>query len=158
MLLRVLGPDPDVSDVVHDAFEQAIRSLHRFVGSRHDLGAWLNRIAVNVAKNRLRHQRVRRWIRGAVPYETSEVATRVASPEVVFAMKRTYEVLQRLPTDERIPFALRFIDGMQLTEVADATGASLATVKRRLRRARERFARHAGNDAVLAAWQAGQGR
>ncbi|MBL4684398.1 MAG: sigma-70 family RNA polymerase sigma factor [Nannocystaceae bacterium] len=155
VLLRVLGPDPDLSDVVQDSFEQALRSLDRFTGDSDDLRAWLNRIAINVAKNRLRHQRVRRWLRGAVPYETSEVASRVASPEVVLAMRRLYEVLDRLPPDERIVFALRLIDGLQLTEVADRTGTSLATVKRRLTKARKRFDRYAGHDPILSAWQMG---
>lgn len=152
VLMRVLGPDPDLSDVVQDSFEQALRSLHRFEGDQRGLGAWLNRIAVNVAKNRLRHRRIRGWLRGSTRYEVSEVATHAASPEVVDAMRRTYEVLGRLPADERIMFALRFIDGMRLAEIADVTGSSLATVKRRLTKARSRFDRHARNDIFLSSW------
>ena len=155
VLLRVMGPDPELSDVVQDSFEQALRSLHRFEGDRSDLAAWLNRIAINVAKNRLRYRRVRRWLGSAVRYETSEVASRVATPEVLLAMQRTYEVLERLPAEERIAFALRFIDGMQLTEIADSTGLSLATVKRRIRKARERFTRHARKDPLLVGWLGG---
>ena len=156
VLLRVMGPDPDLSDVVQDSFEQALRSLDRFEGDRADLAAWLNRIAINVAKNRLRYRRVRRWLGTAVRYEASEVASRVATPEVLLAMQRTYEVLERLPTEERIAFALRFIDGMQLTEIADATGLSLATVKRRLTKARDRFTRHARKDPLLVGWLGGE--
>ncbi len=155
VLLRVLGPDPDLSDVVQDSFEQAMRSLGRFEGDAADLGAWLNRIAINVAKNRLRYRRVRRWLGTSVSYESSEVASRVASPDVVHAMQRTYEMLEGLPAQERIAFTLRFIDGMQLTEIAESTGMSLATVKRRLTKARERVARHARNDAVLSGWLQG---
>ena len=155
VLLRVMGPDPDLSDVVQDSFEQALRSLHRFEGDRADLAAWLNRIAINVAKNRLRYRRVRRWLGSAVRYETSEVASRVATPEVLLAMQRTYEVLERLPAEERIAFALRFIDGMQLTEIADATGLSLATVKRRISKARERFTKYARRDPLLVGWLGG---
>lgn len=155
VLLRVMGPDPELSDVVQDSFEQALRSLHRFEGDRADLAAWLNRIAINVAKNRLRYRRVRRWLGSAVRYETSEVASRVATPEVLLAMQRTYEVLERLPAEERIAFALRFIDGMQLAEIADTTGLSLATVKRRLARARERFTKYARKDPLLVGWLGG---
>jgi len=155
VLLRVMGPDPELSDVVQDSFEQALRSLHRFEGDRADLAAWLNRIAINVAKNRLRYRRVRRWLGSAVRYETSEVASRVATPEVLLAMQRTYEVLERLPAEERIAFALRFIDGMQLSEIADATGLSLATIKRRINKARERFTRYARKDPLLVGWLGG---
>jgi RNA polymerase sigma-70 factor (ECF subfamily) len=57
-----------------------------------------------------------------------------------------------LPADERIPFALRFIDGMELTEVARACTVSLATIKRRLSRAEQRFTAFAALEPALAEW------
>jgi RNA polymerase sigma-70 factor, ECF subfamily len=47
-----------------------------------------------------------------------------------------------LNADDRVIFVLRRVDGMQLQEVANATGHSLATVKRRLVKA----------DAQLSDW------
>ena len=54
-------------------------------------------------------------------------------------VRAVYAVLDAMPTDERICFALRFVHGEELTDVASAVGCSLATVKRRIARAEERF-------------------
>jgi RNA polymerase sigma-70 factor (ECF subfamily) len=46
---------------------------------------------------------------------------------------------------------------MELSEVAEACQVSLATVKRRLARARSRFARLAGRDPYLKTYLSGEG-
>ena len=52
-------------------------------------------------------------------------------------------------------FALRFVDGMELTEVAAACETSLATIKRRLARAGARFEAAARRQPVLEEWLEG---
>ena len=69
-----------------------------------------------------------------------------------------YRVLDVLPVDERIPFALRFIDGMELTEVAAACDVSLATIKRRLARSEKRFVAVAARYPELGPWLEGGAR
>ena len=59
-------------------------------------------------------------------------------------------MLDTLPADERIAFALRYIDERPLLEVAEACDCSLATIKRRLSKAEQRFTRLAQRDTVLA--------
>jgi RNA polymerase sigma-70 factor (ECF subfamily) len=58
-------------------------------------------------------------------------------------------VLDGLPERERTAFALRFVEGMSLPEVADAMELSLATTKRVLRAAEDRFRTRAARDARL---------
>jgi RNA polymerase sigma-70 factor, ECF subfamily len=77
------------------------------------------------------------------------------SPEHGEALRATYHVLGRLSADERIPFALRFIDGMELTEIADACAVSLATTKRRLSSAQKKFTSIARTYPELADWVEG---
>jgi len=84
-----------------------------------------------------------------------EAEARPASDEATEALRRTYLVLDRLPREERIAFALRTIEGMKLEEVADACGVSLATAKRRLARAEQRFLELCRADAVLREWLEG---
>ena len=48
---------------------------------------------------------------------------------------RFYCMLDKLGADERTAFVLRQAEGLSLQEIADVTGSSLATVKRRIRRA-----------------------
>jgi RNA polymerase sigma-70 factor (ECF subfamily) len=79
----------------------------------------------------------------------------MATPELDEAVRATYRVLAALPVDERIPFALRFIEGMELTEVARACDVSLATVKRRLTSAQKKFAKIASTYPELSDWVKG---
>ena len=69
-----------------------------------------------------------------------------------------YAILDELPADARVPFALRFIEGMALDEVAAACDVSLSTAKRRLRRAEERFMKIAAGYPELAEWLEGASR
>ena len=62
------------------------------------------------------------------------------------------ELLDRLPVEERVAFTLRYIEEMSLEEVAEASGVSLATVKRKLSRAEARFLAAARADATLRTW------
>ena len=54
--------------------------------------------------------------------------------------------------DKFIAFALRFVDGMELVEVAEACEVSLATIKRRLARAQAKFTNIARTYPVLHEW------
>ena len=72
------------------------------------------------------------------------------------ALHATYRLLSTLQPDEQIAFALRFIDGMELTEVAAACDVSLATIKRRLARAEARFSELARSEPALVEWIGGE--
>jgi RNA polymerase sigma-70 factor (ECF subfamily) len=63
-----------------------------------------------------------------------------------------YRVLNALPADERIAFALRMLDGMELSAVATACGVSLSTAKRRLSSAQQRFRELARREPSLSGW------
>jgi RNA polymerase sigma-70 factor (ECF subfamily) len=77
------------------------------------------------------------------------------NPEARQAVSRLYAILDRLGSEDRIAFVLRFIEGMELTEVAAALGLSLATTKRRLAHARARVDHHIARDPGLAAYLSG---
>jgi RNA polymerase sigma-70 factor (ECF subfamily) len=80
------------------------------------------------------------------------MAAHDAPVSATHSLARLYRVLGGLPPDERIVFALRFIDEMELAEIADACGVSRTTVKRRVRKAEERFAVAARQDPLLSEW------
>jgi RNA polymerase sigma-70 factor (ECF subfamily) len=85
---------------------------------------------------------------------TEEIAqlVGVSDTDTRAALARAHALLDRLPALERAAFGLRFFEGMRLPEVAEVLEVSLSTAKRRLRRARERFARLAARDALLSDW------
>ncbi len=67
-------------------------------------------------------------------------------------MRAFYEVVGRMDADARIAFTLRFVDGMELAEIAGACGVSLATIKRRLKAAEADFAERGQAHEALAGW------
>ena len=151
VLVRVLGPDSEVDDLLQDVFVAALGSVDR-LEEAHALRGWLTSIAVFTARARIRRRVRWRFLRILPSEELPDVPAVTASPETSEALRAAYQVLGQLPADERIAFALRFIDGMELTEVAASCQVSLATIKRRLKRARERFASLASEHQVLAEW------
>jgi len=157
VLYRLLGVSPDLADLHHDVFVRALSSLEN-LEQPSALKGWLTMIAVHVARSFLARKRRRSWLWFLPDEELPEVASSAAPGDVLDALHATYAVLDTLPLDERIPFALRFIDGMELTEVAAACDTSLATIKRRLSRAGARFEAEARKQPALSAWLSGGSR
>ncbi len=147
VLYRVLGGGADHDDRVQETFIEALRALPTL---RDDgaLRAWITTIAVRVARAELRRRRVRRFLRLA-DEELPEPPC-VDDHGAREALRATWRILETLPTDERLAFTLRFIHGEELTVVAEACGCSLATVKRWLARAEQRFVSQATQHPELA--------
>ncbi|HEY6079779.1 MAG TPA: sigma-70 family RNA polymerase sigma factor [Polyangiaceae bacterium] len=149
VLVRVMGPDSEILDLVHDVFVTALESVERLIEPR-ALRAWLTQIAVFTARARIR-RRVRGRVLRFLPFtELPEPELPPTDFEASQSMQAVYRVLDGLETDARIAFALRFVAGMELTEVAASCGVSLATIKRRLVRAQRSFALGAAGEPALA--------
>ncbi|MBX7079792.1 MAG: sigma-70 family RNA polymerase sigma factor [Nannocystaceae bacterium] len=147
VVARCLGPDADRDDVVHDAFVQILRGVGR-VREAAGLRGWVVAVAANTARSELRRRRFRRLFWSADPAPEPGVGD--GDPEARDLLRRIYDHLDRMPTDERIAFVLRHIERHELTEVAKIVGCSLATAKRRIARASARFAALATSDPELA--------
>jgi RNA polymerase sigma-70 factor (ECF subfamily) len=138
VLIRILGPDTDLGDLMQDVFVIAIDSI---ASLEHPdaLRSWLAGISVQRAKTEIRRRVRGRWFplfpRGDLP----EVEAPLSTPEINEALRSSYRVLEKLPADERVAFVLRFVEGMELVEVATACQVSVSTAKRRLVSARKRF-------------------
>jgi RNA polymerase sigma-70 factor (ECF subfamily) len=72
------------------------------------------------------------------PVDLDAIASPDASPHTRAQIAQIYALLRTLPTDERIAWTLRAVEGHDLETVARLTRCSLATVKRRISRA-QRF-------------------
>lgn len=153
VLRRILGHElhTDMADLVHDTFVQVLGSLD---GLR-DAGAlrgWIQSIAAHTAYRTIRARRVRRWLRFWEPEQIPDVPVDDVDPELREAYRRTYQLLDRMPADERVAFVLRHVEGMDLGQLAETCRVSLSTIKRRLARAESRFSRAAQRDDVLRKW------
>jgi RNA polymerase sigma-70 factor (ECF subfamily) len=158
-LRRLLGyiQEADLEDLVSEVFMRAIESAASLRNAS-SLRAWLRTITVRTGYRYIRRRKAQRWLRFWEPADVAAVPTDAVSPSMREAYQRTYAALDRLPANERVVFCLRYIDGLALKEVASAGGISLATAKRRLLKARERFGRAARQDEVLAEFLAEGGR
>jgi len=131
LLARMLGFHAELDDLTQEVF---IRAFARIGDLREpeSLRAWLSSIAVFVAREAIRRKRRRRWLVFLPPEQPADLPASAASFEARNALRVFYEVLDGFAAEERIAFTLRFVEGMELTEVAEACQVSLATIKRRL--------------------------
>ena len=82
---------------------------------------------------------VRLGLRSAAPHDPDLVISSSAPPDVALELRSVYETVRDLPAEERIALVLRRVEGLELTEIAETMGFSLATVKRRLASAERHF-------------------
>jgi RNA polymerase sigma-70 factor (ECF subfamily) len=151
VLLRILGIHADHDDLVQEVFARALSRIDQL----NDGGAlrpWLTGIAVFVAREVLRKRRRARWLFFVAPEEMPEPAAVDANPAAREALRALYREIARFPADEQIAFTLRFVDGMELRDIAEACDISLSTIKRRVRSAEARFLGQARNNPVLQDW------
>jgi RNA polymerase sigma-70 factor, ECF subfamily len=151
VLARILGVDGELPDLLHDVFLNALDSIHS-LKTPSMLKEWLRGVTVFVARGCLRRRRRRQWLVFRRSEDLPDVPIDVLPSDATEALTRTYRALAKLPPDERIVFALRFVAEMELTEVAAACQVSLATIKRRLDKAQTRFTAVGRKDPVLREW------
>jgi RNA polymerase sigma-70 factor (ECF subfamily) len=131
--------DRDAAEtVVQDCFLKAFRNRDSFRG---DCGVktWLMQIAVNLIRDRARNQRFQFWRRAQLEpperlnrwldrsHQSAEAA--MLSREKVAAL---WSAVDRLPEKQRCVFLLRFVEDMDILEIATATGMKEGTVKTHL--------------------------
>jgi RNA polymerase sigma-70 factor (ECF subfamily) len=151
VLCRLLGPDPEVVDLLQDVFVVALSSIDK-LKNPDALRSWLTGIAVHKARKCIVRRQRWRIIQFFSPGDLPEREAISSPAEVGEALRATYTVLSRMPADLRIVFALRHVDGMELVGIAAACSVSLATVKRRLVRSQRSFTELAREHASLAEW------
>lgn len=137
---RLLARDSEVDDLVQDCFVFALERLDT-LSNPQAFASWIASIVVRTAGKRLRRRRLltRLGIRRDKPIEPDEVVSRTAPPDVAAELRAIYAQLDRLPTEERLALVLRRIEGLEIAEIAEQMGLSVATVKRRLSAAEERL-------------------
>ena len=151
LLAAHLGYSAELEDVTQQVFETAIGLVEtgkvRLTGERSGMRAWLVAIALRLAQS---ERRRRSRTTSAEPSSACENLTSAAiDPAGWQLLQRTQALVAQLPPRLRIPWLLRHLEGMQLEEIAESCGVSLATVKRRLSRAHRKFSSLAARDSVL---------
>jgi RNA polymerase sigma-70 factor (ECF subfamily) len=136
--LRLLGREADVDDLIQDVFIAALRQRHQ-VREPAAFRSWLAIIAVRTARRMLRKRRLRTFVGLDSGAPALELRDQGMSPERRALLARVYQVLDRIPVDQRIAWTLRYVEGEKLEAVAERCGCSLATAKRRIAAAHGRL-------------------
>ena len=159
IMARIMGQNHELEDALHDAFMRALGAIGTLADPSR-LDGWMTSVTVLTARTWLRRRWRHRWLTFMAPDDIAELAhaATVPEPAIAEALRATYTVLDRLGTRDRVFFALRYIEGMELEAIASACQTSLTTVKRRLKRAETRFAAIARNQPALAEWVEEGGR
>ena len=143
----ILRDDAEAEDIVQEAFVKAFTQTHTLLEPS-KIGAWLAKIATNLALDRLRAIKRQNLV---VQSESSSTGTGIEnmsvidvsdqlSPERLAAMGDVRNILEagidQLPDGFREVFVLRTIEQMSVEETATALDIQPATVKTRLHRAK----------------------
>ena len=138
--------DRDAAEsVAQDCFLKAYRARQGFRGEA-SLSTWLMQIAVNLIRDSIRNRRLRFWNRTRAAAPDFDVASQSladggSSPErAVLAKERVaavWSAVETLSARQRTVFLLRFVEDMDLLEIAAVTGLREGTVKVHLFRALE---------------------
>jgi RNA polymerase sigma-70 factor (ECF subfamily) len=150
LVFRLMGPDGEQEDIVHDVFLRALESVGR-LRDPSALKPWLFGIAIHVVRIRIQRRTRQRWLRVMPPERVPEMST---IPDVGLgeALRDVYAILQVLPVDERIALVLHRVEGVSLEEAAATCETSLATFRRRLARAEAKFFARAAKRSSLVPW------
>lgn len=140
LVYRMLGPSPDVDDVVQDVFLHVFRSLPSFRGDSR-FSTWLYRLTVNVTRMHLRRARSRpRFADVEIPEAPAEGA-RDDSPEALSdraeRVRALYRLLDGLTEKKREVIVLHDFEGVQAKDIAEMIGVPVLTVRTRLFYARK---------------------
>lgn len=149
MLRRTLGPGHDVEDVVQEVFLCVFQKVGGLREPR-ALRAFVISVTALTARYELRRRWVGRWVRLGRDPEHPDVRAFHPDPEGREALTRFYKILDRVKPADRTAFVLRFIEGLELAEVAAALDTSLATAKRRITRVWKRVSLLVERDPALA--------
>jgi RNA polymerase sigma-70 factor (ECF subfamily) len=129
--------------ITQDCLLKAHLTRNQFRGDC-SVATWLMRIAFNLIRDHSKSQKFRFWKSAAASaIDASDVSQYLASGErsaeaQLIARERVqmvYKALQELSGKQRSIFLMRFVEEMDLSEIAAITGMTVPTVKTHLYRA-----------------------
>jgi RNA polymerase sigma-70 factor, ECF subfamily len=144
VIFLVVNNADDADNLTQECFLRAYLSMKTFRGEC-SIRTWLLRIAVNLARDHVRSRRAGFWKRllrleddGVVSAESEPRSLR-PSPERGMVVREELDAVWRavdqLPVRQKEVFVLRFVEEMDLKEIAEVLKISTGTVKTQLFRA-----------------------
>jgi RNA polymerase sigma-70 factor (ECF subfamily) len=148
LVTRFFGPGAEPMDLSQEVFLKLFRRIDE-LRSPDGLKGFVAGICLGVSRNEARRMRVRRWVQLTATGALPDYASPAPDLEAREAVRRLYAVLDRVSAQDRSLFVARFLEKMEVEEVALAHGLSFGTAKRRIARAATRINRFMTRDQVL---------
>ena len=136
LVLRILRDHPAAEEVTMDVYTRVWQQASRFDPSRGSAQAWLLTLAHNLAVDLLRARR--RLAGRESPLEPEwEIPDGQPSPETLSTdadmARKVRAALQEIPEEQRKAIVAAYFGGLSHTEIAEAFGEPLGTIKTRIR-------------------------
>ena len=152
LVFRMLGPSPELEDLVQDVFIQVLRSLASFRDEAR-FSTWLYRVALNVVLMHLRSAGRRpRLVEEA--HAAPAVDAAPSAHEVLETRQRVeafYALLGRLSDKKRTVYVLHELEGLSPARIAAEVQVPVLTVRTRLFYARRELQRWIAEEPALGA-------
>ena len=155
LLYRLSGSHHDAEDLLQEVFLRVVRTIE---GYRHRgrFEAWLYRIALNLARDRVRRQQRRGSTAGRTTGSTMDWISLDGRPasqpppdqplELAEQVDRLQQALESLLPPEREVIMLRHFSDMSFREIADTMGTPIGTALARSHRGLARLRRLMGTE------------
>lgn len=151
VLRRSFNAESDVDDIVQDVFAVLFEKIGRLRDPKAFRGFVLSVTLLEVRRE-LRRRYFRRRFGPEREAPANDVRVVHPDPEAREALLKLHGILGGINPRDRAAFTLRFVEGLELTQVSDAMGVSLSTTKRCLRRAWSRVRTRVERDPALVAY------
>ncbi|MBI4472089.1 MAG: sigma-70 family RNA polymerase sigma factor [Acidobacteria bacterium] len=150
LALKYSGNHHDAEDLTQEVMLNAFKSIRQFRGMS-SFHTWLSRIMVNAFLNQKRKNDP---LAGSQRQETTEEAFEASWPisRPIHTSERTVhnglvaqqvlEMLEDIPSRQRLMFLMKHHEGMTCEEIAGTLGTSVGTVKKTLFRVVDRLRQH----------------
>jgi RNA polymerase sigma-70 factor (ECF subfamily) len=143
LVLHLLRDPDEAEDVVEETFWQAWRKANSYEPSRGAVSTWLLTIGRRKALDRLRARKRSREDLVDNDRTFDDLPSQSPDPSVDAEGSELKEnvkaALRALPAEQREVLELGYFSGMSQTEIAEATGQPLGTVKTRMRLALQKL-------------------
>lgn len=144
VLFLMLRNADDADHLTQECFLRAYLSMDRFRGEC-SVQTWLLRIAINLARDHMRSRRAAFWKRllgledaAVIASQEAFTSPRPSAEQSVLAQEKldaVWRAVEALSARQREVFLLRFVEEMELKEIAQVLKMSTGTVKAQLFRA-----------------------
>lgn len=142
---RLLGWREDADDIVQDVFVTAWQKAPDIDGAA--MSAWLARVTINACRARIRRQRV--WLRWFQARQTQTTPASAPDQERESAQdetsRRVRGAIRGLKPRDREVIVLRYLEELEVSDIARLLDISPNAVEARLSRARKRLKESLGS-------------